>query len=66
MENPVTFGYRLYRGDTFCKLEVGLSNEQYARLAVLDEFAERCTNYTHAHITRGGVIIATVNNDGAS
>lgn len=57
----VSYGYRLYRGEAFCKLDTGLHSEQAAVEVACDEIATG--NYTHGDITQNGAIIGTVNND---
>lgn len=50
-----TYGYRLYRGPLFCKLECGLFAEWVAREAIDEALAS--VWYDRAEITRDGVVI---------
>lgn len=58
--HTATYGYRLYRAGEFCKLDVGIWQEQAALEVACDEIATG--RYDRAEITCNGAIIGTVNN----
>ena len=56
-----TYGYRLYRGPEFCKLDCGLYAEWVARDAIQEAFQSGW--YDRAEITRDGVVIEELKNE---
>ena len=60
MEAALTYGYRLYRGAEFCRLETGMHCEQWAIDDAYDHVSSG--NYTRAEVTCNGAVIGNINN----
>lgn len=57
----ITYGYRLYRGEEFCRLEIGLYSEHDAVQGAADAMAGGW--YTRADITENGAVIGHIDKD---